>query len=190
MQIEAAVKSIVECLETIGITSIEVFQGCKSFKEEFLYVKKAYFVKILASHPDKGGDSESFIDVQTSFDVLRNIYVENSESLLSYLSCNSTQTLRVPTWYHESRKDFEVMRTPSWDYFAYAAKEEVPAYRIELAKSNRCNCHQKGRAKKCDSTSIRQGDTRIGSIHSISGQYQSWYYHITWCERILQNDDK
>ena len=40
--------------------------------------------------------------------------------------------------------------TPSWQYYYDAAQEDVPAYKIELAKSNRSKCSARTKtARKC-----------------------------------------
>jgi len=62
------------CLQNLGVTdSDEFFEGCSGVNEEFSRIKKAYFKRVLATHPDKGGDAEEFRRVQTSFEVLRGV---------------------------------------------------------------------------------------------------------------------
>lgn len=47
---------------------------------------------------------------------------------------------------------FATMGTPSWEYYQEAAEEDLPLYRVELARSNRSKCTQlKGKFANCRS---------------------------------------
>ena len=68
-----ASKLVQECLATLDVLQ-ESFSGCSTLDEEWKVIKKAYFAKILVSHPDKGGDAAVFREVQTSFESIRQLY--------------------------------------------------------------------------------------------------------------------
>ena len=135
------------------------------------YIKKK---KVLISHPDKGGDAAIFREVQTSFEILRNMYTNKTiKSFSTFVSPDNN--------YDKMWKDFGEMPIPSWEYFYSAAEEELPAYRIELAKSGRSKCNQMGKAKKCmDDTHIAKDDIRIGILDPEHGGYHRWVHLNCW----------
>ena len=69
---------------------------------------------------------------------------------------------------------------PSWEFYAAAAEDIVPLYRVELARSNRSSCCQTGSAKHCMDPSIDKGEVRIGSLDSESGSYGRWIHLKCW----------
>ena len=71
----ASTRTVKQCLEAVGLV-MDDFSECVSLDEEFSIVKKAYFKTVLKTHPDKGGDPEQFRRVQTSFEVLRDLFDE------------------------------------------------------------------------------------------------------------------
>ena len=174
--------SIQDCLQHIGLTpQDDVFSDCNSIEEEFKVIKKRYFKKVLVSHPDKGGDAEVFRQVQTSFEVLRDLY---DKGLVSSFVINQSK-YDTSMQYDNIFKDFSNRPTPSWEYYEAAAEEAVPTYKIELAKSNRSRCVAKGKAKKCESdlngkSLIEKNDIRIGYFEKQSGQYIRFVHLKCW----------
>ena len=58
----------------------------------------------------------------------------------------------------------------SYEWFAQAAEELVPSYKVEVAKSQRSECQAKGTAKQHgDDSFIEKGTLRFGSINEQSG---------------------
>jgi NAD-dependent DNA ligase len=163
-----------ECLDAIGVTSAD-FEDCGSLEDEFTSIKKIYRLKVLACHPDKGGDAAVFRDVRTSFEELRRMY--DTKALHSFVTEQAAEASTYETTY----KDFGDMPTPSWEFFYEAAEEDVPLYRVEAAKSARSLCRQKGKAKKCgEGEKIPKGDVRIGSIDEESGSHARWNHLNCW----------
>lgn len=97
--------------------------------------------------------------------------------------------------------DFANQETPSWEFYEAAATEEQPPYRMELAKSGRSKCTQKGKkAKKCEqprtdgmdessSTAIVaatapevivKGELRVGWLEPQTGTYGGWKHLRCW----------
>jgi hypothetical protein len=68
----------------------------------------------------------------------------------------------------------------SWEYYYNAAESEVPLYKVELAKSGRSKCAQKGSAKKCVDPLISKVEVRVGSIDTESGSYGRWNHLKCW----------
>lgn len=173
-------QTIQKCLETIGVGS-DIFSDCNNVQEEFSKIKKAYFRKVLVAHPDKGGDPELFRAVQTSFEVLRDLF--DSARVDSFATSAEQSTAEA---YNGAYEDFGQMPTPSWEYYYSAAEEAVPTYRVELAKSGRSACKQKGKAKKCFGEApenppyIAKDEIRIGSIEQESGSYSRWVHLGCW----------
>ena len=168
--------NIRDCLAIIGDID---FEGCDDIAEEFSRIKKAYYKNVLQSHPDKGGDAAVFREVQTAFEVLRELY--NTHNISSFAS----QQQQTADNYDTVFQDFGQMPTPSWEYYYTAAAEDVPLYRVENAKSGRSRCKQKGKAKKCPDEGtagaiIPQGAIRVGSLHEDTGSYTRWNHLECW----------
>jgi hypothetical protein len=163
-----------ECLDAIGVTSAD-FDDCGSLDDEFKSIKKVYRLKVLACHPDKGGDPAVFREVQTSFEELRRIY--DADGVDSFV----TEQAKEASTYETTYKDFGAMPTPSWEFYYEAAEEDVPLYRVEAAKSARSLCRQKGKAKKCgEGEKIPKDDVRIGSVDDKTGSYTRWVHLKCW----------
>jgi NAD-dependent DNA ligase len=165
-----------ECLDAIGVTSAD-FEGCGSLEDEFNSIKKVYRQKVLACHPDKGGDAAEFREVRTSFEEMRRMYTANA------VDSFATEQAAEASTYEKTYQDFGDMPTPSWEFFYTAAEEDVPLYRVEGAKSGRSKCVQKGKAKSCGSgeeQKIPKGDVRIGSIDKDSGSHGRWVHLNCW----------
>lgn len=94
-----------------------------------------------------------------------------------------------------------IKATPSWEFYAEAAEEEIPLYRVERAKSGRSRCKKFGtKLAKCnvgfeeacdgggsgaiikegDYAFIGKGDLRIGSFDEMSGSYGRWNHLRCW----------
>ena len=107
-------------------------------------IRRAYHRKVLATHPDKGGDAREFRDVQSAFEVLREFY--DRGRVITFRSEENNQTSTSEAFQNaadyfaakEARGD-----TQSRDYYAEAAEEDVPTYRVEPAKSDRSTCTAK-----------------------------------------------
>jgi hypothetical protein len=61
----------------------------------------------------------------------------------------------------------------SYEYYEAAAEEEVPGYRVELARSGRSKC------AKCDGC-IERGSPRVGSLDKVAGTYGRWNHLGCW----------
>ena len=155
------------------------FLDCDSFDEEFKKLKRKYFRAALKSHPDKpGGDAEKFRKVRSAFETLRSIFdkkvgAEGDSSIqcmcfaalltttcTHFLSAHQTVDSYGDILKHAAARyadgsgtsaegDGEGDTFKSWEFYAAAAEEPVPTYRVEKAKSGRSRCRAKGGAKKC-----------------------------------------
>jgi len=179
--------SIKACLACLGEID---FTECIALDQEWSVIKKAYFKKILVAHPDKGGDSDSFRKIQTSFELLREIY-EKKEivSFSSNLSSggNDFHETSFDDLYSDIFTEFANKKTPSYAFYEEAAEENVPTYRVELAKSGRSRCSRTktASAKKCsphgqEAAFIDKGEIRFGSINVESGSYGRWIHLQCW----------
>jgi hypothetical protein len=63
--------------------------------------------------------------------------------------------------------------TQSYEYYEAAAEEDVPGYRVELAKSGRSKC---SKSKEL----IDKGEVRVGSLDSTAGTYGRWHKLDQW----------
>jgi hypothetical protein len=203
--------TIRQCLLDLDVDDPSVF-GSTTREEEFKILKKIYFRKVLQCHPDKGGDPDVFRKVQTSFELLRNLHSGGKGGHWLFVECMtgtaaasagsaSTNESRDEEEYDmaDYDADFSNMETPSWEYYQQAAEEAVPIYRVELAKSDRSKCSQKGAAKRCfvdthpeepDAATgtlldlaveiIEKDELRIGSINDQSGTYGRWCHLRCW----------
>ena len=175
-------KKISSCLDTIGVLASHL-EGCQTLREEFQGIKKVYFRKILEAHPDKGGDPQVFRSVQTSFEVLREIFAQSKIS--SFVTEADKRVDDYDLDYEETFHDFGDRPTPSWDYYHEAAEDDVPLYRVELAKSSQGRCHQTTKmGKKCgdvnETVKIEKGEIRVGNMDYMSGSYSRWSHLACW----------
>ena len=186
--------TIQECLDAIGVAREDLEQHQQSscqIDDEFKTIKKIYFQQILASHPDKGGNPEVFRRIQTSFEVIRSLY--KNQSFVSTSSFLDDTSQEVPN-YDDVEEEFRTTTTaaegeegggfggggggvPSWEFYSEAAKEDVPGYCVEPAKSGRSKCKQTTKsARTCPPNSfIDKGELRVGSMDKESGSYTRWY---------------
>lgn len=166
--------TIRECLDKIDVNDEDLFES-ESLEAQFQVLKKKYRSKILASHPDKGGDPAIFREVQTAFEVLRDMY-SNGKIISFVLESNKRVDKYDETWQH-----FGDMPTASWDFYYEAAEEDVPLYRVELAKSGRSKCRQFGKKMgRCIDPIIPKGSIRVGSLDEDTGGYGRWVHLNCW----------
>ncbi|KAK3268662.1 hypothetical protein CYMTET_22847 [Cymbomonas tetramitiformis] len=171
-------KTVKACLATVGIHDpVSSLSGCATLEEEFSKVKRRYFKKILKAHPDKGGDPAEFRDIQATFEVLRELF--DTRAVDSFITAAKQSTAAA---YVGKASSFAAQDVPSWDYYAAAAEEPVPAYRVETAKSGRSHCRAQGTAKGCQHnlSTIPKGEIRIGSLDLESGSYGKWVHLCCW----------
>jgi hypothetical protein len=159
------VGTIKDCITTIGVATSGL-SSCSGLNAEWAFIKKGYFKKILTSHPDKGGDPAVFRDVQTSFEVLRKVF-EDAEITTFAVSLDQP----IGDFYKGAKEDSKGS-TPSWEYYAEAAKAVYATYRIELARSNRSRCQKSGEI-------MEKGAIRIGFMLD-SGGYGLWTKLENW----------
>eukprot|EP00634_Sargassococcus_sp_CCMP2135_P002782 CAMPEP_0198662802 /NCGR_PEP_ID=MMETSP1467-20131203/49234_1 /TAXON_ID=1462469 /ORGANISM="unid. sp., Strain CCMP2135" /LENGTH=501 /DNA_ID=CAMNT_0044399305 /DNA_START=45 /DNA_END=1550 /DNA_ORIENTATION=+ len=155
------------------------FAGAKDVDEEFQTVKKAYFKAILKAHPDKGGDPATFRDIQAAFMVLKTMY-EKKRVTTFVGKPKEFATTTTKTAFESAKVDLSDLPTPSWEFYAEAAAETVPKYRVELAKSDRSKCAAKGAAKKCSDETIARNELRFGSLLPETGTYTRWCHLQCW----------
>ena len=209
-------------LEDLGFDSPESFADCESRQAEFSLLKKHYHRLCRQHHPDKGGDPAQFRRIHTSYELLRDLHAGEHEELqrrpwparwrfvdawattrrrsTTTTATDDNSPAQAETTFDMSAYDFNFanMETPSWEYYQDAAAEDVPPYRIELAKTGRSKCTETGKkAKKCavgvatnnnnaDGTTttalidptrapeyIEQGEVRVGWLSEF-GMYNGW----------------
>lgn len=158
--------TIKDCLDNIGVGP-RALNGCASVLAEWAIIKRSYFKSVLANHPDKGGDAAVFREVQASFEVLRRLF--DSQQVESFQLAQDESTAES---YKGSRADFKDAATPSWEYYAAAAKEDYATYRVELAKSGRSRCQKSG-------SLIEKGTVRIGFM-TEAGTYGMFCQLCHW----------
>lgn len=176
-------KSVKDLLCTVGIVNAQT-ELSGSLDDEFKTIKKSYFKRVLVLHPDKGGDPEAFRSVQTAFEILRDFYEKKSVTsfALAAQQGNSTSSHATTTTssvrFDDLFREFGNIPTPSWEFYAQAAEDPVPLYKVELAKSGRSECQKFG--KKCTNKLIPKGSIRIGSILKETGTYTRWVHLSCW----------
>jgi len=138
-------KTLTSCLGDLDITDGTVFDACANTDEEFKLIKKNWRKKVLAEHPDKGGDPDKFRTTNASFEVLRDLYQQSKVKDGTYSSYLSESAKAEAA---ESDIDIDELFTkyskntnvPSWDFYEEAAEEDVPGYKVETARSGRAKC--------------------------------------------------
>ena len=110
-------------------------------------MKKLYFKLALSTHPDKGGDPARFREVQEAFEAVRTLYDSNkvpAAGFAHYLGGGAGASAKASAPSGRTGQP-----TPSYDWFADAAEEAVPAYRVELAKSARSQARAHLESRRC-----------------------------------------
>lgn len=110
----------------------------------------------------------AFRDAQASFEVLRKLYDEQSIS-----SFHAAATTTTTAGDFSGGANLNPSTTPSWEFYAAAAEEPVPTYRVERAKSGRSTCAVK-------KTYIAKDNFRVGWINTESGKYGGWKNLDCW----------
>lgn len=94
---------------------------------------------------DKGGDPEKFRTTNASFEVLRDLYQQGKVkdgTYSSYLTESAKaeaaeSDIDIDELFNKYSKNTNV---PSWEYYAEAAEEAIPPYKVETARSGRSKC--------------------------------------------------
>ena len=152
--------TIAACLTTLGVP-VTSLGACHDLTEEWAIVKKGYFRSALANHPDKGGDSTTFRNIQSAFEALRALFESQA------VSCLASSAAK------EVAQGSMTSELPSWEYYAHAAEEPVPPYRVEPAKSARSKCAVTGETIPLDAL-------RVGSLNHETGTYGRWALLAKW----------
>lgn len=159
-------KTIKECLATLNVTADDLSAAAGALKAEFAVIKAAFRAQILVHHPDKGGTAAAFRQVRASFEVLKDLYSKNAVTTFCVANHQPSREDLGRAFAH-----YEGQPVPSYDFFAEAAAEEVPGYRIENAKSGRSKCAQKSKKyRKCQDLIIEKDAVRIGSLNKETGE--------------------
>ena len=174
--------TVAKCLAAIGVEdAAKTLEGCESLEAEFRVLKSSYHRAALRAHPDKGGDREVFEDIQNSFEVLRGMFANREVDSFAQAAASRKSTSRAFEFAESTRPK----STPSWEFYAAAAEEPVPIYRVEPAKSGRSGCSMAGRGPNTRCVrgapfKIPKGELRVGSIDDQSGSYGRWVHLDCW----------
>jgi hypothetical protein len=174
--------TVAKCLAAIGVEdAAKALEGCESLDAEFRVLKSSYHRAVLRAHPDKGGDREVFEDIQNSFEVLRGMFANREVDSFVQAAASRKSTARAFEFAEATRPK----STPSWEYYAAAAEETVPIYRVEPAKSGRsaCSMAARGPNTRCVRGApfkIPKGELRVGSIDEEAGAYSRWVHLECW----------
>lgn len=161
-----------DCLSAVGVGATHL-NGSSGIEQEWAVIKRAYFRKVLRTHPDKGGDAAAFREVQAAFEVLRRLF--DTKGVDSFRQAQDESTA---VSYKGSKADFKDVGTPSWEFYAEAAKEDYATYRVEVAKSGRSRC-QGSRRQGEEAVLIEKGALRVGFV-TEAGTYGMWCRLCVW----------
>ena len=134
-------------------------------------LKSSYHRAVLRAHPDKGGDREVFEDIQNSFEVLRGMFANREVDSFAQAAASRKSTSRAFEFAESTRPK----STPSWEFYAAAAEEPVPIYRVEPAKAGEAGAAwpAAGQTPGCVRGApfkIPKGELRVGSIDDQSAR--------------------
>ena len=112
-----------------------------------------------------------FRNTRAAFEVLRDMYEKNAiDSFTDYLGPNANDDAAAPDVGVDDddladlyAKYSSNTAVPSYEYFEEAAKEDVPGYKVELAKSGRSKC------TKCNEKIAKDG-IRVGWLDKHAGR--------------------
>ena len=164
-------------LRTIGVT-LDAVTDVESVEVEFGRIKKLWIKAVLSSHPDKGGDPTVFRSVQAAWEVIRDLYDKgrvHASGFAYYFNAGATQEAApLPA-------DFAERPAKAYGWYEEAATEEVPKYKVELARSDRSQCKRTGEyCMHGDDPFIMKGSVRVGSMDPESGTYGRWNHLPCW----------
>ena len=200
--------SLARHLGTLGVI-MSALERCEGDMDtEWKVIKKAWFKRVRATHPDKGGDPAEFRMAQTAFEVLRGAY--DSKRVTTFANARAgfygdgedyeeddaaaeapeeDQAAADAAWSEAwGRTDGAA---PSYAFYEAAEAEEMPSYRVELAKTKRGKCQRSVRPKnasdrwtskcQCDSSGvIPKGEIKIGSLDRRAGCYGRFVHLGCW----------
>jgi len=178
-----AAKTVRDCLTVLGL--VEYDFSSLDGASVFLEIKKAYRKAALLTHPDRGGDAAAFREVQTSFEVLRELS-ENIAVLLRAVASSGSKA-DVSVSYDDFFKSFYA---PPADWFEEMSPDEpIPIYSFEYAKSGRSRCCSTKVGRTCEAPPfvkdkkggfIPSGSLRVGSMDLESGAFGRWVHLECW----------
>ena len=176
---------ILGCLIELGVSQ-EAITGKPDLPSEWVVIKRAYFSKVLATHPDKGGDPSLFRAAQEAWEVVRALYDQDRipGTFLHYFKDKGRAEAAPPPagGAGAGAGGGGAGAVPSYDWFTAAAAEEVPPYCVERAKSGRSKCTSKGIAchHKEGEEEIAKGELRWGSMDKEAGAYARFHHLRCW----------
>ena len=129
--------------------------------------------------PRQGRRRQRFRDVQSAFEVLREFYDRGRVITFRSEENNQTSTSDVFQNAADSPPPRSRGDTQSYDYYAEAAEEDVPTYRVEPAKSDRSTCTAKHKAA-CGEQKIPKGALRVGQINLEAGSLHALGPPVCW----------
>jgi len=140
---------------------------------EFGAIKKCYFKAVLEHHPDKGGDEETFREVQAAFEVLRELV--DTQAVTTFKTGGSKSTAKL---FSSKKVDISkaTAHTPSWEFYAEAAADDttMPTFRVEPAKTGRSTC-------QVQKVFIPKGALRVGRWDDVNASgYGFWCQLSHW----------
>ena len=203
--------TIQQSLTDLGLVDATSLASATTRDEEFKVIKKRYHKACLQHHPDKGGDADMFREIHTSYELLRDLHEGKvppprrgiGSWLFSDYLVEAAAGAKAATdeAFDMSAYDtsFSQQAPPSWEFYAHAAADKPPTYRVELAKSGRSRCKATGKFKACNANPtpadepstdlvdltvkpemIRQGEVRVGWMNEDSGTYGGWKHLRCW----------
>ena len=115
--------SVASCLERLRVTAAAL-APCESIALEFAAIKKCYFKCVLEHHPDKGGDEETFREVQAAFEVLRELVDTQAVETFKTSAASKKSTAKL---FSSKKVDISkaTAHTPSWEFYAEAADDDA-----------------------------------------------------------------
>ena len=152
-------------MEVLGIT-IEQLNECDGKQQEFALVRKVWLARALETHPDRGGDPIEFRRTRDAFNALKQAFERAGVTTLAGVTTTSAPTSSRVATAQEAASTAD-RPFPSHMYYAAAAEDSVPGYKVERAPSNRSSCNN----PKCPSKQILKGDVRVSSLEKDSGKY-------------------
>lgn len=199
-------RTLKKCLDSLNIEA-NIFEQCITLQEEFAAIKKVYFKLALKNHPDKGGDIgkscfqcaflpmehfqicflsepsprstlldcavDVFREVQENFEILRKLFEE--EKISSFAPYRAKPEEAEQTYAQGEYSDGAGVQ--SWDFFASAADEVIPPYKVERSKTKRGKCSRKGTSKQPvphEEENFYPGEMKFGSFNAELGSYWCW----------------